>query len=278
MSSLFLPSSWPFLAVVLLFALLLIADAWRSYFDKQEDGEDEGSPLEDLLVDLQYLHKRIREEDFRRAMFQQHQAMLDRPEDPDESDKLGISVEHLMTRGVLSVLPDTSRDEVTTAMQSIRSHHIIVCDDRDRLLGVVSDRDLAMREGDTAGEVMTPGVLSVGPHTSTAHALALMLRHRISCLPVVDEREQLVGVLTSSDMLLALSCYLELSAMLCAPPGADPASGQRRARSLRQNAPVGTAQAREALAGIGGRPPAGKVKPDAPRELYGSAVVADAGV
>jgi CBS domain-containing protein len=254
--SLFAASNWPFLAVVLLFALLLFADGWSTRFGTREIiEEDEPSPLEEQYRDLQYLHTRVREEEFRRAMFEQHQGLLDRPEETDDGDQLGISVEHLMTRRVLSVLPETPRDDVVGAMESIGSRHIIVCDDRDRLLGVISNRDVASRRGSTAGEIMTSSAFSVNPHSSTAHAIALMLRHRISCLPVVDAREQLVGVLTTSDLLVALSCYLELSVILCAPlTGVEGARRrQRHARSLRQNVPLGKADAMEALAGVGGR-------------------------
>lgn len=254
--SLFAASNWPFLAVVLLFALLLFADGWATRFGTRElIEEDETSPLEEQYRDLQYLHNRVREEEFRRAMFEQHQALLDRPEESNASGQLGISVDHLMTRRVLSVLPDTPREEAVGAMESIGSRHIIVCDERDRLLGVISNRDFAARQGATAGEIMTSSAFSVNPQSSTAHAIALMLRHQISCLPVVDTREQLVGVLTTSDLMVALSCYLELSVMLSAPmTGVEGARRrQRHARSLRQNAPLGKADAMQALAGVGGR-------------------------
>jgi CBS domain-containing protein len=258
LESLFAASNWPFLAVVLLFALLLFADGWATRFGTRElPEEDDTTPLEEQYRDLQYLHSRVREEEFRRAMFEQHQALLDRPEETHQGDQLGISVESLMTRRVLSVLPDTPREEVVGAMESIGSRHLIVCDERDRLLGVISDRDITARKGMTAGEIMTCSAFSVNPQTSTAHAIALMLRHHISCLPVVDAREQLVGVLTTSDLLVALSCYLELSVMLSAPmTGLEGARRrQRHARSLRQNAPLGKADAMEALAGVGGRSP-----------------------
>ena len=69
MSSLFVASNWPFLAVILLSALLLIADACSRRTWRREDDEEEEhrSPLEEQLHDLQYLHTRIRQEDFRRA-------------------------------------------------------------------------------------------------------------------------------------------------------------------------------------------------------------------
>jgi CBS domain-containing protein len=246
MSSLFVASNWPFLAVILLSALLLLADASsrRSRRRSDSDDDEEPTPLEEHLQDLQFLHTRIREEDFRRAMFEQHQAMLDQADSAHENGKLGILVEHLMTTRVLCLLPDTGRDDVVAAMESIGARHLIVCDERDRLLGVISDRDVSGRDGETAGEIMTPSAFSISPRASTAHALALMLRQRISCLPVVDEREQLVGVLTTSDLLLALSCYLELSAMLCGPPPGARGSAalRRRAQSLRQiNRPGKTA-------------------------------------
>jgi CBS domain-containing protein len=250
MSSLFVASNWPFLAVILLSGLLLLADACSRRTWRREDDEEEPSPLEEQLQELQYLHTRIREEEFRRAMFEQHQAMLDRQDSEHEHTKLGILVEHLMTTRVLCLLPDTCREDVVAAMESIGSRHLIVCDERDRLLGVISDRDLNARDGQTAGQIMTPSAHSVSPRASTAHALALMFRHRISCLPVVDQREQLVGVLTTSDLLLALSCYLELSAMVCGPPPSARgwARSQAGSRSLRQITSAGKPSSRKATA------------------------------
>jgi CBS domain-containing protein len=49
--------------------------------------------------------------------------------------------------------------------------------------------------------VMMPTVISVSPETSVRDAIKLMLQHRISGLPVVDEEQALVGILTEGDLL-----------------------------------------------------------------------------
>ena len=50
-------------------------------------------------------------------------------------------------------------------------------------------------------DVMTRKVISVTPETTIAEAARLMLRHRISGLPVVDQEERVVGVVTEGDLL-----------------------------------------------------------------------------
>jgi CBS domain-containing protein len=52
-----------------------------------------------------------------------------------------------------------------------------------------------------ARDVMTPAVVSVEPSATVMHAVRLMLQKKISGLPVVDAKGQLVGVVTEGDLL-----------------------------------------------------------------------------
>lgn len=52
-----------------------------------------------------------------------------------------------------------------------------------------------------AKDIMTVEVVSVGPEASIQEALQLMLKHRISGLPVIDNEGKLVGVVTEGDFL-----------------------------------------------------------------------------
>lgn len=52
-----------------------------------------------------------------------------------------------------------------------------------------------------AGDVMTQSTITVEPDSSIMHAIQLMLKRRISGLPVVDETGALVGMLTEGDLL-----------------------------------------------------------------------------
>jgi CBS domain-containing protein len=52
-----------------------------------------------------------------------------------------------------------------------------------------------------AGDIMTQGTVTVDPDDSIMHAVQLMLKRRISGLPVVDGTGALVGILTEGDLL-----------------------------------------------------------------------------
>jgi CBS domain-containing protein len=120
-----------------------------------------------------------------------------------------VRVRHLMTRDVLSVSPATSRDEVVKKFQACRVSHLLVYDGCRRLLGVISDRDMLKRQGNTAAEVMTATVVSVTPDTTISSAVSLLIERRISSLPVV-ENDVVCGVITTTDLLLTLQCALQM--------------------------------------------------------------------
>jgi CBS domain-containing protein len=80
----------------------------------------------------------------------------------------------------------------------------------DRLVGVVTDRDLFIALGTsnrvaselTVGEVMVPRVWTCGPDEDVRAALALMKDHKIRRLPVVGPGDILLGIVTINDLLL----------------------------------------------------------------------------
>ena len=53
----------------------------------------------------------------------------------------------------------------------------------------------------TAGEIMTRDVISVLPHTSIRYVAKLLVDHHISGLPVLDEDQHLIGMVTENDLL-----------------------------------------------------------------------------
>ncbi|MGP0092419.1 MAG: CBS domain-containing protein [Xanthobacteraceae bacterium] len=52
-----------------------------------------------------------------------------------------------------------------------------------------------------AADVMTQGVITVGSDSSVLEAVQLMLQHRISGLPVVDKKGELLGIVSEGDLL-----------------------------------------------------------------------------
>jgi CBS domain-containing protein len=86
--------------------------------------------------------------------------------------------------------------------------HLVIADDEQKVLGVISDRDILSVKGRISEwrvkkiqEVMTPTPITVTQETLLAVAVATMLSKKINCLPVVDESGTLCGIVTSTDIM-----------------------------------------------------------------------------
>jgi CBS domain-containing protein len=83
--------------------------------------------------------------------------------------------------------------------------HLPVVDDRGKLVGIVSDRDLVRTAAKRkVSDVMSRDVVTTRPETPAHVAASLMLDNRIGSVPVVNDGGDLVGVVTVTD-------YLELA-------------------------------------------------------------------
>ena len=129
-------------------------------------------------------------------------------EDPRLLFKNRVEVRHFMTRDVTVVARHTQTDEVRRLMVRKHMHHVLVCNSDGQLQGVVSDRDLKEEPVEAVFRVMTAEPMSVRPDTTASAAIAMMLEHQISCLPVI-QGEQICGILTRTDLLLSLQCLLQ---------------------------------------------------------------------
>lgn len=140
-----------------------------------------------------------------------------------------MRVEHLMSRNVVTVSPETSLKEVAEQLVARRISGVPVCDGGGRLLGVVSEADVLQQElgvhpdadstfewlfghpgarerlaARTAGEAMSSPAITIDAGRPVTEAAALLLERRIGRLPVVHGGA-LVGILTRADLVRAFS-------------------------------------------------------------------------
>lgn len=106
-----------------------------------------------------------------------------------------------------TLCPDESVREALALFSQRRFRHLLVCEG-DKLVGVVSDRDLLRflidrPDGIEApvGEMMTREPRTIRPTSPISEAATLMIRNRIHCLPVVNASGDVEGIITSSDLL-----------------------------------------------------------------------------
>ncbi len=120
------------------------------------------------------------------------------------------TVGQFMSTDLFTVRPDDLVDLAASMMDWKHVRHVPVEDDEGRLVGLVSHRNLlhllvrGSHDGNAAQAavrtVMKPDPVTVTPDTPTLEAIAIMRRHNVGCLPVV-EANHLVGIVTAYDFL-----------------------------------------------------------------------------
>lgn len=112
----------------------------------------------------------------------------------------------LMSRDVKLVSPETSIKEAAIMMRD-GDFGMMPVGDTDRMIGTISDRDIAIRAvaldmgPDTkVREVMTAGVAWAYETDSIDHAVRVMSEQQVRRLPVVDENKRLVGIVALADL------------------------------------------------------------------------------
>jgi len=81
-------------------------------------------------------------------------------------------------------------------------YYLFVVDENDRLVGVVSLRQLVIADPDTPiGQIMDPQVIYVGPDTDQEEVARLMEHYDLLALPVVDRDRRLLGMVLIEDVV-----------------------------------------------------------------------------
>jgi CBS domain-containing protein len=114
-----------------------------------------------------------------------------------------LTVSDLMTTQLITVKASEPLKEARADMEIGVIRHLPVVDDRGKLVGVVSDRDLiaAKRGMGRVADVMTREVITTRPDVAAFEAASLMLDNKISSVLVVNEDNLLVGMVTQTDYL-----------------------------------------------------------------------------
>ena len=121
-----------------------------------------------------------------------------------------LTVSDIMTKRVITLKPYHSLSDSVTLIAKHSFRHFAVVDGY-RLVGVVSDRDILRVlartkdwQNTTVSQFMMRDLVTVQPNTLISVAVREMLSKKINCLPVVDDRGDLQGIVTSTDLLSIL--------------------------------------------------------------------------
>ena len=116
------------------------------------------------------------------------------------------TIQDAMTSNPTTIEPGTSAREAAKLMKTEDVGSLPIVED-SRLVGMITDRDLAIRvlaegkDAETPGsEIASKDLVTVDPQQSLEEAARLMAEHQIRRIPVVEEDGKLVGILAQADV------------------------------------------------------------------------------
>ena len=131
-----------------------------------------------------------------------------------------MNVEKIMSKHVATVKMDDSLKSVKEIFDNVSFHHLLVVES-DKLYGVVSDRDLLKAISPNIGtnsetsrdtvtlnkrvhQIMTSKLVTLTPDAEISDAIEIFNNHNISCIPVVDDKNKPVGIISWRDIIKAI--------------------------------------------------------------------------
>lgn len=119
-----------------------------------------------------------------------------------------MKVRELMTPQPQTARPTDTLSVVDEKMRQGRFRRLPVVDEAGKLVGIVSDGDLREHVGylptTRVSAAMSENPVTVSDDVEIEVAAQLMIWHKHGGLPVVDAAGQLAGIITESDLLMAL--------------------------------------------------------------------------
>jgi CBS domain-containing protein len=115
-----------------------------------------------------------------------------------------MQVRTFMTPDVVSVEIPGNRDDVLKILKRTGISGVPVLKE-GKLVGIITRKDMLRKAEETQlGLLMTRNPVTIGPDASLAEAAALIIRHRVRRLPVVEDKV-LVGILSVADLITAIA-------------------------------------------------------------------------
>lgn len=126
------------------------------------------------------------------------------------SPKYKMNVEEFIKKEATHISPEENLGKALELMALKKTRHLVVMDE-ERVVGILSDKDLAMFydpkgmtperwEAATVGQLMTKNPVAVGGGTPIKEAAIIMLKTAVSALPVINNGE-LIGILSDRDFV-----------------------------------------------------------------------------
>ena len=129
-----------------------------------------------------------------------------------------IIVDDIMTKSPVTLSRLSNLSDARSLMAENRIRHIPIVDESNILIGLVTQRNVlahgiasqdfleeetlaTIERGTLLKEIMTTDLVTISPTMKIADAAHLIHKHKFGCLPVVNESDQLIGIITDHDFV-----------------------------------------------------------------------------
>lgn len=133
-----------------------------------------------------------------------------------------MKIENLMNKKLVTLSMDSTLSEAKEVFEKQKIHHLLITDDDGLLAGVMTDRDLYKNLSPTIGtsqethrdtalmqrklhQIMARNLTTAQAKLPLNEAVLLFYDNNISCLPVIDEQNKAIGIITWRDILKVLA-------------------------------------------------------------------------
>lgn len=127
-----------------------------------------------------------------------------------------IFVGRLMSSDVITVRPGTSVEEAAQLLQDNAIGSVVVVDDTDKLQGILTSTDFVQivaentpKDDSSVMDFMTTEVVTVSAQDNIQEAADKLITYNIHHLPVVDNNDNVVGMLSTTDIAAYISAVEE---------------------------------------------------------------------
>jgi CBS domain-containing protein len=126
-----------------------------------------------------------------------------------------VRAHEIMTRSVVTVQSDDTVERAAQLMGNNNCGALPVVDNGNRLIGMVTDRDLTIRSSGLGrdprqariGDCMTHGSFACHANNSLKDCMRQMSRHQIRRLPIINDHNQVIGIISQADLARYTGAY-----------------------------------------------------------------------
>lgn len=112
-----------------------------------------------------------------------------------------------MTKNVITLHPENTLDEARSIMLDKRIHHLPIVQDKV-LVGIITSWDFfklgkSVEEYKTmkVKDIMTTRIATLDPDQHLGAVAEVLMEHLFHAVPIVNEKQELMGIVTSTDIL-----------------------------------------------------------------------------